>query len=140
MTDDKVLKLIQVINEKKSEIGKINSYSYKTNFTLPTPEGNKNLHTIGNISELYKWWAFLTPIYEAYKVLIKGDKSLGAEFKWGGYSYEDWASDIKGRIDKLSIENKKKELEQLEARLNKIVSPELRAKMELEAIEKELGL
>lgn len=41
---------------------------------------------------------------------------------------------------KLSLSAKRKELETLEGRLEKLVSPELRARMELELIEKELGL
>ena len=61
-------------------------------------------------------------------------------FEWQGYLYDDWANDIKNRIDKLSLKAKQKELDALEARLDKLVSPELKAKIELELIEKELGL
>ena len=45
---------------------------------------------------------------------------------------------IKSRINKIQIGVKKKKLETLEARLNAIVSPELRRKLELDAIAAEL--
>jgi len=43
-------------------------------------------------------------------------------------------ADVKTRIGKVSIHKKKRQLEALETRLEKIVSPELRAEMELQAI------
>lgn len=63
---------------------------------------------------------------------------------WPGFVYlgspvEDWLADIKARIAKVKIGEKRKKLEDLEKRLNAIVSPELRAQLELEAIEKALG-
>ena len=60
-------------------------------------------------------------------------------FEWTGFPVKDWLEDIKTRIDKLQIQSKKAKLETLEKRLNKIVSPELRAQMELDAIAAELG-
>lgn len=41
-------------------------------------------------------------------------------------------------MDKIQIQDKRKKLEKLESRLEKIITPELRAKMELEAITAEL--
>jgi len=67
---------------------------------------------------------------------------LGVEspekFTWGGYPVADWIDDIKLRIAKIRIETKKKRLELLESRLAAVISPELKAQMELEAIEQEL--
>ena len=57
-----------------------------------------------------------------------------------GFSWEKWKSDIAHKINKLQISKKKQELEKLEERLNKLVSPELRAQLELQEIERELGL
>lgn len=42
------------------------------------------------------------------------------------------------RIMKIQIASEKEKLESLETRLNKIISPEKRAELELEAIEAEL--
>ena len=62
----------------------------------------------------------------------------GGTFKFFGYTPDQWMADIKTRLTKLNVEKEKRNLSKLEDRLDKIISPELRAKMELEAIEKEL--
>ncbi len=46
--------------------------------------------------------------------------------------------DIKTRINKIQIVSKRKKLEELEARLNSIISPSLKAEMEVDAIAAEL--
>jgi hypothetical protein len=50
----------------------------------------------------------------------------------------DWEADIKAKILKIQITSEEKKLAALEERLNKIISPELRRKMELDAIKAEL--
>jgi hypothetical protein len=60
-------------------------------------------------------------------------------FAWGNSSVADWLDDIRTRIGKIQIGEKRKKLEALEERLNKVISPELRAKMELDAIAAELS-
>jgi hypothetical protein len=59
-------------------------------------------------------------------------------FKWNGYTVKEWIGDLKMRVAQIQIKKKEDKLEQLEKRLNKIVSPEMRADMELEAIQSEL--
>ena len=61
------------------------------------------------------------------------------QFKWLGFTFDQWKADIKTRIDKIQISKKKKELEELEVRLDKLISPELKQQMELEEITKLLG-
>lgn len=68
-------------------------------------------------------------------------KELGVdkhECEHDGYAIDDWIADIKTRLNKIQIKSKKDALAALEARLDKIISPELRAEMELAAIEAEL--
>ena len=57
-------------------------------------------------------------------------------FTWLGFTVDEWESDFQTRINQISIKEKQKELKEIEARLNAIISPELKAKMELEAISK----
>lgn len=63
-------------------------------------------------------------------------KKLGVKysFTWLGFKVEEWESDFQTRVDQISIQEKRKELAEIEARLNAIISPELKAQMELEAI------
>jgi hypothetical protein len=83
--------------------------------------------------------AFLQSRSDSYE---RAAKDLGVEspppFQWCGFSLADWLEDLKSRIGKIQIGAKKKKLETLEARLNAIVSPELRRKLELESIMAEL--
>lgn len=72
-------------------------------------------------------------------IFIPAKLRVGYQNRQGCYTGK-LAYVIYNRINKLSLSAKRKELEALEARLDKLVSPELKAKMELELIEKELGL
>jgi hypothetical protein len=82
-------------------------------------------------------------IVDMYACLIdrkeKSEKSaqeLGVDYKfsWFGFTIDEWKSDFQTRVDQISIQEKRKELAEIEARLNAIISPELKAQMELEAI------
>jgi hypothetical protein len=61
---------------------------------------------------------------------------LGVEynFTWLGFSVDEWKEDFQTRVNQISVQEKRKELAELESRLNAIISPELKAQMELEAI------
>ena len=57
-----------------------------------------------------------------------------------GFQVNEWFTDIKTRLDKIQISEKKKNLSKLESRLNLLISKEMRDNIELEKIKKELGL
>lgn len=138
-TDDKTLKLIEQIKLQKQEIAKAERPNWATNCSFSAPNmGTTNLHVETDIRHLVSIAAFLV---ESEKNYYETAKLLGVEapsFVWQGFTAKEWLEDIKTRINKVQIASKKKKLESLEARLNAIISPELRAKMELEAIEAEL--
>lgn len=56
-----------------------------------------------------------------------------------GFTSDQWIGDLKKRIAKIKVEGEKKLLQNIEARLNSLISPERRRQLELEAITKELG-
>lgn len=141
-TDEKTLKLIAEVKRRKEEIAEAEKPNYTTNmsFTFRDDGGRPvNLHVEKNISRLVSIAAFLmregTDYEEASKIL---GVDVG-EFQWAGFTVDEWLGDLTTRINKLQIANKKKQLATLETRLDKIVSPELRAEMELAQIEQELG-
>ena len=76
-------------------------------------------------------------IYYDLKNVLLGVEGT-PEFTWSSFTVQQWLDDIKARINKVQIATKKKALEHLETRLNAVISPELRAEMELEAISAEL--
>lgn len=140
LADDKVQKLIAEVQKRKGEIGKIESQTFKTNCQYQGWSDKViNLQVVSDVNQLINILAELTMRGDFFKFVCEENKWKNV-FQWQGYSYEDWANDIRNRINKLSLSAKRKDLETLEARLDKLVSPELKAKMELELIEKELGL
>ena len=138
------MELINQVNLKKAEIKCAERPKYLTNcsFAWDDEGGSKrvNLHVEKDVGKLISIAAFIKRKQLDYQDLAK---DLGVDsppqFKWAGFTADDWLADIKLRINKIHIVEKKASLERLEERLNKIISPDLRAKMELEAIEKELA-
>jgi hypothetical protein len=55
-----------------------------------------------------------------------------------GYSLDDWFSDLDKRLATISIREEEAELATLEARLNQVLSPEERRRIEVEMLAKEL--
>ena len=139
--DKLVQELFKVVQTKKAEIAKAEKPNWETNCAFRYNKDSSaatNLQVCADVEELVHILGFLCDRKAGFE---KAQEITGTslKFKWLGFSFEDWASDIKTRIDKIQITNKKKELEVLESRLDKLVSPELKAKMELEEISKLLS-
>jgi len=138
MADDKVQKLIGEVAKRKKEIADIGSYSYKTNMQLSIGGQTKNLQTL-NLEDLLSAYAQMSLVVQEATRLAKLH-SVDYKPSLSGFAWDKWEQDIEHRLKKLSLSKRQSELDKLEERLNKLISPELRAKLELEAIEKELGL
>lgn len=144
-TDKKTLELIAQVKAKKASIAKAEKPSYETNMSFSYIEGNKssavNLHVESDVKKLICIGAFLAERSANY--LMIASKVFGLEsppeFTWDGFTVDQWLNDLKLKITKIQIVTEKEKLEALEKRLNKIISPEKRAEIELEAIEAELG-
>lgn len=139
--DKLVQELTKIVNEKKAAIAKAERPNWNTNCAFRYSKDSAasiNLQVCGNVEDLVNILGFLCEKRNAFN---EAQKIIGTnlEFKWFGFTFDEWAEDIKTRIDKIEITMKKKELEMLEERLNKLISPELRAQMELEEIRKSLG-
>ena len=139
--DEIVQELFDVIAAKKAEISKAERPNWITNGSFKYAKGSTesfNLQTITDINVFINALAFLI---DREKSFNDASERLGVEdkFSWFGYSVDDWQSDFKTRITKIQIVSKKKELETLEGRLSKLISPELKRQMELEEITKALS-
>jgi hypothetical protein len=139
--DEQVLSLIQEVDRRKKEIAELERPNWKTNCSFRFAENTTpiNLHVESDIATLIHIAGVVATQAEMYN---EAAVAMGVEdpprFKWMGFSASDWVHDIKARLDKIQIKSKKDKLQKLEDRLNKIVSPELRAKIELDAIKQEL--
>ena len=139
--DELVQELFNVVQAKKAEIAKAEKPSWETNCAFrynKDSSASTNLQVCADVDELVHILAFLCDKRRGFD---EAQKITGTsiKFKWLGFSFDDWATDVKTRIDKIQITNKKKELELLEGRLDKLVSPELKRKLELAEISKMLG-
>lgn len=139
-TDEKINKLLKDVETKKAEIKSLENPRYKTNLSLTMEPFSTaiNLNVL-DIRGLLNIKAHLSALKEQYDKL--DTDSLGAmykEFIYSGFTYKEWVNDIDLRIGKILISEKRKHLAALEERLNKIMSPELKARLELEEIEKAL--
>lgn len=56
-----------------------------------------------------------------------------------GFSSADWFSDLQKRFAAIEVREEERQLEALEARLNQVLSPDERRRIEVELLAKELG-
>lgn len=58
--------------------------------------------------------------------------------RYSGFTFEQWTADLQKRVAVITLNEKRKKFDEMEERLNKLVSPEKRREMELAALEAEL--
>lgn len=141
--DELVQKLIDLAQEKKSAIAKAETPNWLTNSSFSYSEDGStsrmNIRVINDVGVLVKMLGFLNNLKTSYDKAAK-ELDYQKPFTWLGFTYEDWVSDFKLMVTKINITKEKKKLEDIEKRLDKLISPELKKKLELEAIQKELGI
>lgn len=139
--DKKIQELFDTVQRKKSEIAKAERPNWETNCSFRqdlNSSASQNIQIISKVDDLVTIMAFILEKEHFHDI---ANKELGTKvkFNWQGYTVDQWKSDLRTRINKLEIAKKKKELEDLESRLNGIISPEVRRKMEIDAISAELN-
>lgn len=141
--DQAVLALLVKVEKKKQEIEKAKKRpTWKTSCSLgrdpSTTATRVNIQTVRDVRVLVELYAFLLDQQDSLK---KAATELGVEEEdsWQDKPIDDWKDDIKTRVSQLSIEKKQKELEELDNRVNRLVSPEQRRIMELRALQEALG-
>jgi hypothetical protein len=138
--EDKVIqKLFDKAKQKRAAIDKVKRAEYKTNQIFSWDDTLRNTSNL-NIMSIRELTNVLSKLCcernnwnEANKLLC-----INTKFEWCNHSFEDWLHDIKNKVDNLNIRTKVKELNVLEAKLDKLISPEMKRKLEIEAISKEL--
>ena len=139
--DKKVQELYDIIQLKKSQITKLERPNYKTNLSYVVSEFNDtqrvNLQVVNDVSLLVKLLAQLTLLKNKYDE-INIELGLNTEFKLSGFSYDDWKSDFVSIINKINIKKEKDDLAIKEAKLNSLISPEEKRRLDIEALTKEL--
>lgn len=139
-TDDAVMALLVKVQQKKDEIKAAKKKpQWKTNLSIgkdaKISQGRVNIMTRTDPNEIIDWYVFLS-LKEDYIEKAADELGLPADLTWLGYSITDWKTDLKSRAAQLSIDEKQREMEALDRRVNKLVSPDQRREMELEALSK----
>ena len=106
-----VQELTKIVNDKKAAIAKAERPNWKTNCAFRhtrDSSASTNLQVCAVVEDLVY---MLGSLYEKRTAFNEAQKIVGTNltFKWFGFTFEDWAEDIKTRIDKIDITKKKKE-------------------------------
>lgn len=138
-TDDKVKQMFDLVQEKKLAIEKAERPCWKTsgNFGFSANSGHDRtqIATITDVRKIVEMYAFLIERKDKSETAAS-QLGVNYNFTWLGFTVEEWKEDFQTRVNQISIQEKRKELAEVEARLNALISPELKAQMELEAITK----
>ena len=135
--DELVQELFDKVQSKKAALAQANKPCWNTSgsfgYSPSNPSGDINIKTLNDKRKIVDMLAFLMDRARAHS---EAASALGvtAAFSWQGFTLNEWKSDFQTRVDQLMYTEKKKELDQLEARLDAILSPEMKRTMELNTI------
>ena len=136
-TDEKVRELFDLVQEKKLAIEKAERPCWKTSgnfgYSANSAHDRTTIATVTDVRKIVEMYAFIMDRKDKSE---SAAKDLGVEynFTWLGFTVDEWKEDFQTRVNQISVQEKRKELAELESRLNTIISPELKSQMELEAI------
>lgn len=143
--DDKITELLALVETQRAAIAEAERPVFQTNRTFSFIDGdlNKahNLAVVSDVGLLIKMAAHVADAAAGYYRVA--NEILGGQpppvFTWNGYTNEAWTHDIRLRVSQIRLKAQREKLQALEERLDKIISPERRRELELQAIERELA-
>ena len=139
--DEKVLQLFERLQAKKAEVANAERPQYITGGQFRYSETMGNSVDIISVRDERKLVEILTFLKERSQKYAESAQELNVDavFTWLDFTVEEWTTDLKTRVSILQLAKRKAELKKLEERVDAIVSPELKRKMELDALEKLLN-
>ncbi len=141
--DEQVMAMLVLVNEKKQEIKAAKKTTqWKTNCSIgrdpDSTHDRENIRVMRTPAELINWYVFLLD-REQKTEQAATELQLPLDLTWLSSPIADWKDDLKARAAELSLEQKKRELDVLDKRVNKLVSPDQRREMELKALQEMLS-
>lgn len=139
-TDEIVSDLLNKVEQKKKEIGASERPNWLTNCSFgvnPSNAADRVNIQVADVNTLVSIYANLSLSQSSFELAAK-DLGVKTGFKWQGFTFGEWAADIKMRLNQLQVKSKKDDLAKLEARVNALVSPEQRRELELKKLVAEL--
>ena len=110
--DKAVQQLFEVVQKKKAEIAKAEKPNWLTNCSFrynKESSNSTNIQVCSDVNELITILGFLIGKQNEFN-LAKEVLGVTNTFNWFGFTLEEWTNDIRTRIDKIQITNKKKDL------------------------------
>jgi hypothetical protein len=135
--DELAKELFDSVQKKKIAIEKAERPVWITGgnfgYSASSAHDRTDLRLVTDVRKIVDMLAFLIDRQEKSE---KAAKRLGVEyeFKWLGFTIDEWENDFVTRVNQIQIQQKRKDLSDAEARL-KTISPELRDKLELASIQ-----
>ncbi len=133
LSDEAVKQLYVKLQEKKLAVEKAEKPNWETNgsfgFSPNSLSDRVNIQEVTDTRKLIEIYAFLLERKEKYETAAT---ALGLEnkFTWLGFTVEEWKSDLQVRVNQINLTKKRKELKELEARVNSLLSEDLKKEME----------
>lgn len=127
--DNKVLQLKEQIRIKKEKIVSLRKFTPITNMILDIDGKKHNINTM-NLEKSMEMAILLNAKFISAKEL-----GLEDTYTVNGYKLYDWICDLKSRIDYLNVRQEENNLEQMEAKLDRLLSEEKKTELELDEIE-----
>lgn len=137
--DKEIQELTKKIEEKKQALDRVKRYSYDTHMALNINATNYNLHTIDDVSLLISLIANLELNEKTFKDTIKKHNLPDISYKHQSYDVVDWVGDILARIKKINSIKEARELTQMQAVLNELLSQDFKTELRLEEIKKKIN-
>ena len=140
-TDEKVKELFQIVQSKKLAVEKAERPCWLTagtfGYSANSAHDRTDFRTVTDVRKIVDMLAFLIDRKEKSE---KAAQELGVDhnFTWLGFTVDEWKSDFQTRVNQISIQEKRRELAEMESRLNLVLTPELKAEMEVDAITEQL--
>ncbi len=134
--------LFAELQKQKAAIAKTEKPNWLTNCSFSFTRNGSDRTNIQTVSDVEILVEMLTALLEKADAYEKAKKVMGTTgtFQWQGFTVEEWTADFQTRKNKIEVTKLKTKQTDLEARINKLVSPEKREAMEIEALKKEMGM
>ena len=132
--DQRVLKLQSQIKTKKTEFRKAQKFQPVTNCSINFEGERYNINTLD-----LSGCNLLLVRLNCYQISEK-DLKLSDPVLMSGYTLSEWITDLKSKSAHLGRKKEETKLKVMESKLKQLLSEDTRTELELEDIEKELGL
>lgn len=146
MTTTRRDELMNKVNQKLNTLEEVKITSMKTSGMLPWSFENKsqfkiNIHETTKVDILIRCGANVKIHEKAYIEYCEKTLQLKSfpQFKWNGYTTEEWNHDIKARIVMLQYNEQKEILKNAQSELEKLLTEEERRVLAIKRIEEAIG-